>query len=348
MAVKPVPRNPSCRPGVPESRTNNPLGRQESALSGDATQDRILGAILGMAIGDAFGMPVAGWSATTIADFYGRVTDFQPRTFADGVEVTPGEISDETEIALCIIESVTAAQGEIDVENIGIRMAYLANSPSKRWLSDQTLVALGGLSEAHEHQVPLVDDESVGADLLARGIPIGLMHSMGSGDEDALRADAAAVARITHGSPLAMTLVEAVARAVAIAARHETPLADLREAVAAGLPEGEVRSALDSGDAADSRSAVSVLASALGIAGSATSFQGALGESVAPGRATDARATLAGALYGGHHGSAVIPQRLIDGLEARIYVSLAVPWFYRTVAKLRGRAIELRADFGPI
>ena len=83
-------------------------------------------------------MPVAGWSATTIMDWYGRVTEFQPRTFADGEEVTPGEISDETEIALCIIESVTAAQGEIDVENIGIRMAYLANSPSKRWLSDQT------------------------------------------------------------------------------------------------------------------------------------------------------------------------------------------------------------------
>jgi ADP-ribosylglycohydrolase len=317
-------------------------------VSGDATQDRILGAILGMAIGDAFGMPVAGWSATTIADFYGRVTDFQSRTFADGEEVTPGEISDETEIALCIIESVTAAQGEIDVENIGIRMAYLANSPSKRWLSDQTLASLGGLSEAHEYQFPLVDDESVGADLLARGIPVGLMHSMGDMDEDALRADAAAVTRITHGSPLAMTLVEAVARAVAIAARHETPLADLREAVVAGLPEGEVRTALSKRDSVDSQSPGSVLASAIEIAGSASSFQDALEVAVAPGGATDARAALIGALYGGHHGSTVIPQRLIDGLEARIYVSLAVPWFYRTIARLRGRAIELRADFGPI
>jgi ADP-ribosylglycohydrolase len=173
------------------------------------------------------------------------------------------------------------------------------------------------------------------------------MHSMGTLDDASLRADAAAVTRITHGSPLAMTLVEAAARAVAIAARHERPLSDLRQDVAAGLPEGEVRRALGQGDSEDSHLPVAVLMSALDLAGSATSFQGALEDSVAPGGATDARAALVGALYGGHHGSAAIPLRLIDGLEARIYVSLAVPWFYRTVAKLRGRAIELRADFGP-
>ena len=44
---------------------------------------------------------------------------------------------------------------------------------------------------------------------------------------------------------------------------------------------------------------------------------------------------------------ALFPQRFIDDLESRIYVSLAVPWFYRTVARLQGRAIELRVDFGP-
>ena len=225
-------------------------------------------------------------------------------------------------------------------------MAYLANSPSKRWLSDQTQAALEGTSETHGYELPLVDDESAGADLLARGIPIGLMHSMGTMDEVALRADAAAVTRITHGSPVAFTLVEAVARAVAIAARQETPLGDLRLAVAVGLPDGEVRNVLSQEAFADPRSAVSVLASALDVAGSAGSFQEALEESVVPGGATDARATLVGALYAGHHGSAAIPQRLIDGLESRIYVSLAVPWFYRTVARLRGRAIELRADFG--
>ena len=321
---------------------------QDATVTGDANQDRFLGAILGMAIGDAFGMPVAGWSATTISDWYGVVTDYLPRTFPDGEEVSPGEISDETEIALCIIESVTAAQGEIDVENIGVRMAYLARSPSRRWLSDTTASALDGRSEEHEYQLPLVDDEQVDADILARGIPIGLMHSMGAFDEQALRADASLVTRITHGSPLALTLVEGAARAVALATRGSLTLDHLRGLIAGGLPDGQVKSALLRTEETQTNEPTRVLITALDIVGAASSFQDALEQSVALGGPTDARTALVGALFGGHHGSAAIPQRLIDGLEARIFVSLAVPWFYRTVARLSGRAIDLRADFGPL
>ena len=321
---------------------------QDGQLIGDANQDRFLGAILGMAIGDAFGMPVAGWSATTISDWYGEVTNYLPRTFSDGDDVSPGEISDETEIALCIIESVTAAQGEIDVENIGVRMAYLAGSTSRRWLSDETAAALDGRSEEYEYQLPLVDDEDVGADILARGIPIGLMHSMGAFDGAALRTDTSAVTRITHGSPLALTLVEAVARAVALAARGSMQLDQLPSSVAKGLPDGRVHAVLGGLHDEDRSAPTQVLRSALDIVGAATSFQAALEQAVAMGGATDARSSLVGALYGGHYGSAAIPQRLIDDLEARIYVSLAVPWFYRTVARLRGRAIDFRTDFGPL
>src|SRR5687768_5909056 len=102
-------------------------------MTQNATQDRFVGAVLGLAIGDAFGMPLFGRSRTTIADWYGPVLGYLPRAFPDGTEVGPGEITDETEIALCIIESFTAAQGELDPENIGIRMAYLARSDSRRW-----------------------------------------------------------------------------------------------------------------------------------------------------------------------------------------------------------------------
>jgi ADP-ribosylglycohydrolase len=298
-----------------------------------------------MAIGDAFGMPVAGLSATTIADFYGSVTDYLPRKFADGQEVGAGEISDETEVALCIIESVTAAQGEVDVENIGVRMAYLARSPSRRWLSAEVIAALDSRSEEYEYQVPLVDDEPIGADILARGIPVGLMHSMSALDDLALRGDATAVTRVTHGSPMAMSLVEAVARAVALASRRGIALDELRSLVASDLPDGRVRQAMLGVDDSEDTPAIQALISALDIAGSSSSFQDGLERSVVLGGATDARSTLVGALFGGHHGSAAIPQELIDGLEARIYVSLAVPWFYRTVARLRGRAIDLRSDF---
>lgn len=297
-----------------------------------------------MAIGDAFGMPVAGWSATTIADWYGTVTEYLPRKFPDGEEIGPGEITDDTEIALCIIESVTASHGQVDVENIGIRMRYLTQSDSRRWMAEETILALENRSEPFQFQVPLVDDESVNPDVLTRGIPIGLMHSMGAPDTRAMRADVAAVTRITHGSPLALSVVEAVAQAVAIAARNDVPTEQLSAALAERLPEGEMRTALEtSAEDPKASAAVTTAASAIAIVQSAGSFTEVLEQAVAMGGATDSRAALAGALYGAYHGGSAIPQRFIDDLESRIFVSLAAPWFYRTVARLRGRAIEFRA-----
>lgn len=316
-------------------------------MTEDATQDRFLGAILGLAIGDAFGMPVAGWSATTIADWYGVVHEYLPRTFPNGDEISGGEITDETEIALCIIESVTAAQGQVDVENIGIRMSYLARGDSRRWMSAEVKSALDGPSEACQFQLPLVDDESVGADVLARGIPLGLMHSMGPFNDALLRAEVSAVTRITHGSPLALSAVEAVARAVALVARQEAPLDQIGNRIERSLADGEVRELLRGVDSASpTTDAGATLRSALEVVAEASSFEQGLEESVARGGPTDSRAALVGALYGAFHGSAVIPQRLIDGLESRIYVSLAAPWFYRTVARRSGIALQLKPGFG--
>ena len=302
-----------------------------------------MGAVLGLAIGDAFGMPVAGWSATTITDWYGVVTDFLPRKFPDGDEVRPGEITDETEIALCVIESVTAAHGEIDVENIGIRMNYLARGDSRKWMTTGTAEVLDERSEAAEFRLPLVDDEVVEPDILARGVPIGLMHSMGQFHPAKLRAEAEAVTRITHGSPLAQSLVEAVALTMASAARQSVPLSDLSRLLLDSTGEGELRDGLINGIGVNELSDASkVLCEALAIVANAANLQEALERATCPGGATDSRASLVGALYGGYHGSAAIPQPLIDGLEPRIYVSLAVPWFYRTVARRSGRAIDLR------
>ncbi len=316
-------------------------------MAGDATQDRFLGAILGMAIGDAFGMPVAGWSRTTIEDFHGTVTDYLPRTFPDGEAVNPGEITDETEFALCIIESFTAGQGTMDVENIGIRMSYLARADSRRWMSAEVAAALDGASEAAGFQLPLVDDEVVGADILARGIPIGLMHSMGALNDSRLRSEVELVTRVTHGSPLACSLVEAVARAMSHASRQSRTLNELKAVVAEELPDGEVRTALLTEAAAQAKtSPAATLIEAIEIASAASTFDDVLQRSVAPGGPADARAALAGALFAGHKGSSVIPQRFIDGLESRIYVSLAVPWFYRTVARRSGRVVDIRSSAG--
>ena len=316
-------------------------------MAAEANQDRFLGAILGMAIGDAVGMPLAGLTAGEIERGFGSTLAYHPRVFEDGTEIKAGEVTDETEIALCIIESFTVSQGVIDPENIGMRLSFLARGESRRWMHADTVEAASGPSEENGWRLPLRDDGPATGDLVGRGIPVGLMHAVGSTTLEEMAADAETVTRITHGSSYAVHTVAAVAEAVRRVARRESTLATLGDDLASARTSGRLAELLTDGHRAidpmdDDLAAVVV--GALSAASEATSLEHCLATAGLQGGPADSRAALAGALFGAYHGSAAIPQRWIDGLESRIYVSLAVPWFWRTVAKARGRLIDLRSD----
>jgi hypothetical protein len=51
---------------------------------------------------------------------------------------------------------------------------------------------------------------------------------------------------------------------------------------------------------------------------------------------------IGGGLLGIRFGASGIPQPLIDDLDARIYLSLAAPWFFRTAVMRAGTVIDLR------
>lgn len=322
-----------------------------------ANQERFLGALLGMAIGDALGMPVAGWSADRIRARFGRIDDYHRRVFSDGAEIKAGEFTDESEIALCIVESFTANQGTLDPDNIGARLGFLAAGESKRWMGDATLAALTRAAETLDYQVPLDEDGPATGDVAARGIPIGLIHSLGPLDAARLRADAELVTRLTHGSPLAIAATTAVAYAVQLAARRETPASEWAARTVAFVGVGTVAERLTAtaslfaaGEPATvaiprlgtDPDAAAVVASSLYAAMSAATFEEAVFAAVNAGGASDARGAIAGALAGAARGTTGIPQRLIDDLEGRIYISLAAPWFYRTVLRRSGTVIDLR------
>jgi ADP-ribosyl-[dinitrogen reductase] hydrolase len=322
-----------------------------------ASQERFLGTLLGMAIGDALGMPVAGWSAGRIRERFGQIDDYHHRVFPDGAEIKAGEFTDESEVALCIVESFTANQGTLDPDNIGARLGFLAAGESKRWMGDATLAALARSAGTLVYQVPLDEDGPATGDVAARGIPIGLIHAIGPLNAPQLRADAELVTRLTHGSPLAIAAVTAVAFAVQLAARREPPSSEWAAQTAEFIGVGTVAeyltaaaslvSAGESATTAISRlgtgpEAAPVVASALYAAMSAATFEDAVFTAVNAGGATDARAAIAGAIAGAALGAGGIPQRLIDDMEGRIYVSLAAPWFYRTVLRRSGTVIDLR------
>nr|MBA2247205.1 ADP-ribosylglycohydrolase family protein [Chloroflexia bacterium] len=80
-----------------------------------------------------------------------------------------------------------------------------------------------------------------------------------------------------------------------------------------------------------------------GEVGAAAHFEDAVVATIARGGETDASGALAGAIAGARFGASGIPQGLIDGLDARIYLSMAAPWFYRTALRRAGTVIDLRA-----
>ena len=94
----------------------------------DATENQFLGALLGMAIGDALGAPVSGMDRAEIAARFGAIDRFHGLAQPGAEAIHPGEFTDETELALCIVESMTANRRQARR-----RDRRCADAPSGRW-----------------------------------------------------------------------------------------------------------------------------------------------------------------------------------------------------------------------
>ena len=279
----------------------------------------------------------------------------------DSEEIHPGEFTDETELALCIVESMTANGGNLDVETAGVRMLHLAAGPSRRWMQPATAAALDAAADTLEFSVPLDEDGPATGDVAARGVPVGLVHAIGRFDPARLRADAEAVVRLTHGGPAAFNAATAMAYAVRLAATG-VPRESWARETAEFLGGGELAERLSragpialqtphyptlfdwTGTGLD---ALESVPAAFAAAMTETVFENAVFAAVNAGGATDTIGALTGALAGAAGGASGIPQDLIDGLEGRIYVSLAAPWFHKAARQRAGHQIDLRPVHGP-
>jgi ADP-ribosyl-[dinitrogen reductase] hydrolase len=323
-------------------------------MAARATQERTLGAILGLGIGDALGMPVIGRTPQEIAAEFGAIDDYHGRTFPDGAELAPGEFTDETEIALCIMETYTSANGDLDPELIRARMRFLARDESRRWMSAETLRSLDDEAEPW-YCSPASDDPEVAL----RGIAIGLIHAAPLIDQAAIYRDVETVVALTHCSRAAVDqaafVALAVARTLSGASSAHSLLPDLlprvvdpllADAIERAITSLEETADLDAFMAAteSGNRAIDTIVSAIAAFSRAPRFEDAVFAAASAGGASDSRAALAGALAGAAFGAGGIPQHLIDRLEGRIYLTLAAPWFYRTVQLMTGRGISMASN----
>src|SRR5512137_160919 len=74
----------------------------------DEIRERARAAFIGMAIGDALGATVEFMTASEIASKYGTFRDI---VGGGWLRLKPGQITDDTEMALCIARAIVEAQG---------------------------------------------------------------------------------------------------------------------------------------------------------------------------------------------------------------------------------------------
>lgn len=98
-----------------------------------AKTEKIKGMFLGIAIGDALGMPVECFTAEKIAENCGRITDYlspDGHKWFDGQ--LPGSTTDDTQLSLVVAESLIAKKG-FDLQDIAERHVAAMKETTHGW-----------------------------------------------------------------------------------------------------------------------------------------------------------------------------------------------------------------------
>jgi len=289
--------------------------------TGITLQDRYRGALLGLAAGEALGAPAEFLTAEQIVEKYGVITDM----LGGGVyDAAPGEVTDATEMMLCLAESL-ADHGGFEPEDVierysawfashpryvslTVRSALICYRSGTHWdvASRRAFEILGG---------PTADNGS-----LTRCAPVGLLYS---GDAQARHELSLRESTLTHFDRLAGWSCAAF-NDLLTAALHGDLAAEIpaiagtfREedkrvsAMLRDTPYAEVEEVVSSSFVLDT------LQAALWSVLHAADFEHAVTLAVNMGNDATAVGAVTGALAGACYGESGIPERWLDLLPVR-------------------------------
>jgi ADP-ribosylglycohydrolase len=295
-----------------------------------AARQRIVGGILGLALGDALGAPFEFRRAHDVPSPI-------PALELPWMDRPPGSWTDDTAMARNLWTSLIATGGTLDTDDVLRRhLEWLASSPPD--IGRQTLAAIREHQRGTPDAAKTVFDRrgpevSAGNGSVMYCAPLGLAYA--NRQDDLLEA-APALSAITHWDERCKTACLAVTLAAAALVRGDDPESAVRQALerVADREGGEELDYLTGAagierpiDGPDQGFTLFSAGVALRVTGEAKSFEGGLREVVALGGDTDTNASVAGALLGALHG--------VDGLPP--------DWLARLVeaAAIRGEAEAL-------
>jgi ADP-ribosylglycohydrolase len=180
-------------------------------------RSRALGALYGLAIGDALGMPTESRSRADIVSRHGHLLDaFEPgppdNRLAAGLPA--GTVTDDTEQAVLLAHLIVECHGEIDQAELAIRLLAWEDSMRARGslslLGPSTKRALSAISAGAGIEDAGRSGTTNGAAM--RITPVGVATP--SADPDLLVERVVAASRVTHNTGVALAGAAAVAAAV--------------------------------------------------------------------------------------------------------------------------------------
>ena len=196
-------------------------GRPAPALPGDRV-DRAAGALLGLAAGDALGMPVQSLPAAEVARRHGAITGFEPGP--PDQPISPGAaaatVTDDTEQAVLLARLLVEGEGRVDPRALAAALTAWEEGVRERGSPDtlgpSTRAALRALAEGADPAESGREGTTNGAAM--RIAPVGITVPLAEPTTgEGLRLLVEAVVRTstpTHGTSVALAGACAVAAAV--------------------------------------------------------------------------------------------------------------------------------------
>jgi ADP-ribosyl-[dinitrogen reductase] hydrolase len=297
--------------------SHRPVVEPAPSTDEEAIRDRALGALIGLAVGDAVG--------TTLEfkqrDSYPRLTDM---VGGGPFSLKPGQWTDDTSMALALADSLLEADG-FDPEDLMRRFVAWRDKGAYSCTGtcfDIGMTVSAALSRWQRTGDPLAgstDPNSAGNGSLMRLSPVAIHHWW---DREKLRHIAALQSRTTHGAPEAVSAcvayAELIADAIAGRPRHEV-LAPRQTDHAGRIAEimgGSWRGVLRH-DIGSSGYVAHSLEAALWSIGRTSDFRSAVLTAANLGGDADTTAAIAGQLAGALYGASGIPEEWLAKLAWR-------------------------------
>ncbi len=304
--------------------------------------EKFEGCLLGLAIGDALGMPVEGLSPDWIWKLYGKVDDFLP---SPDLGLGPGQFTDDTQMMLIHAESIVE-KGGVDPEDLAVKFIRWVKEGAPRGIGHTTLRAIKQLMSGASWRESGIEGEfAAGNGVAMRIAPVGLLNAW---TPERLREDVEKAGIITHRNSEAINGGLAVAYAVARLASGASPdglLEEVCEFVGPSRVTENMRRAGELlGKGVEPERALRILGTGGYVVETVASafycflrtpgdFATSVVTAVMGGYDTDTTAAVTGALSGAFNGIQGIPERWVERVEQGHYIRKLAGAIYELALK---------------